>query len=600
MKIDVDGLIVLFPYEYIYPEQYRYMRELKKTLDAKGHCLLEMPSGTGKTVTLLSLVVAYMRSNPNVIEKLVYCSRTIPEIQKVGLAEFMNIRSRTSLFMALIIDVLSIQAMEELRHLMKQYMSQDETFDILAVALSARKNLCIHPEVSKNRFGKKVDGECLNLTATFKRARRQNDKSIACCDFFENFEMNGRESILPSGVYNLDDLKEYGKSKGWCPYFVARQAVQRAKIVVYSYHYLLDPKIAELVSKNLPKKSVIVFDEAHNIDNVCIEAMSVTLTKRTMDKCQENLKTLNRIVNNVKETNVDQLKEEYERMVQGLKEAQQLRENDQILANPVLPDEILDEAVPGNIRSAEHFVQFLLRFFEYVKYRMRTHHVIVESSACFLKDIQSRMAIERKPLRFFAERLQSLMRTLELADLSDFGSLIHLSHFATLISTYAKGMLSVHFMHNFLTAQFPLRFTLLIEPFDDKAPTVHNPVLNFSCMDASIAIKPIFERFQSVIITSGTLSPLDMYPKILDFDPVIMESVPIKLARQCVLPVIVSRGNDQVTMTSKFEARDDAAIIRNYGNLLVDLSAAVPDGIVCFFTSYLYMENTVASWFEQV
>jgi predicted helicase len=25
----------------------------------KGHCLLEMPSGTGKTITILSLAVAY-------------------------------------------------------------------------------------------------------------------------------------------------------------------------------------------------------------------------------------------------------------------------------------------------------------------------------------------------------------------------------------------------------------------------------------------------------------------------------------------------------------------------------------------------------------
>lgn len=29
------------------------------------------------------------------------------------------------------------------------------------------------------------------------------------------------------------------------------------------------------------------------------------------------------------------------------------------------------------------------------------------------------------------------------------------------------------------------------------------PVLSHSCMDASLAIKPVFERFQSVIITSG-------------------------------------------------------------------------------------------------
>lgn len=42
------------------------------------------------------------------------------------------------------------------------------------------------------------------------------------------------------------------------------------------------------------------------------------------------------------------------------------------------------------------------------------------------------------------------------------------------------------------------------------------------------------------------------------------------------------------------------AVLRNYGNLLVEMSAVVPDGLVCFFVSYQYLENTVASWYEQV
>ncbi len=46
--------------------------------------------------------------------------------------------------------------------------------------------------------------------------------------------------------------------------FISSQ-ILHANIVVYSYHYLLDPKIADLVSKELAKKSVVVFDEAHNI-----------------------------------------------------------------------------------------------------------------------------------------------------------------------------------------------------------------------------------------------------------------------------------------------------------------------------------------------
>ena len=35
----MDGLPVIFPYDHVYPEQYAYMLELKRTLDAKvkGH-----------------------------------------------------------------------------------------------------------------------------------------------------------------------------------------------------------------------------------------------------------------------------------------------------------------------------------------------------------------------------------------------------------------------------------------------------------------------------------------------------------------------------------------------------------------------------------
>jgi DNA excision repair protein ERCC-2 len=61
MKLNLNGLLVHFQYDYIYPEQFSYMLELKRSLDAKGHCLLEMPSGTGKTISLLALIVAYMK-----------------------------------------------------------------------------------------------------------------------------------------------------------------------------------------------------------------------------------------------------------------------------------------------------------------------------------------------------------------------------------------------------------------------------------------------------------------------------------------------------------------------------------------------------------
>lgn len=42
--------------------------------------------------------------------------------------------------------------------------------------------------------------------------------------------------------------------------------------------------------------------------------------------------------------------------------------------------------------------------------------------------------------RFCAERLQSLLRTLEIADIADFSAVTLIANFATLVSTYSQGI----------------------------------------------------------------------------------------------------------------------------------------------------------------
>ena len=164
MKFKLEDITVFFPYEYIYPEQYRYMLELKRALDHRGHCLLEvrqsldyylqaidvtlrnyaqpvskiqhmmradaslnlqMPTGTGKTITLLSLITSFQLAHPEV-GKLIYCTRTVPEMEKVliELQELIDYRS-------------------------KYFLGPGEMApEILALGLSSRKNLCIHPKVA--------------------------------------------------------------------------------------------------------------------------------------------------------------------------------------------------------------------------------------------------------------------------------------------------------------------------------------------------------------------------------------------------------------------------------------------------------------------
>ena len=180
MKFQIEDVTVYFPYDNIYPEQYSYMVELKRALDAKGHALLEMPTGTGKTIALLSLITSYGLSKPSNPIKLLYCTRTVHEMEKT-LAE------------------LRVLHQYQLRHL-------GPAARILALGLSSRKNLCINPAVVSAENRDSVDAGCRKLTASWVRALSIENPNLPTCPFFENYEKAASEAVLPPGVYTLQVL----------------------------------------------------------------------------------------------------------------------------------------------------------------------------------------------------------------------------------------------------------------------------------------------------------------------------------------------------------------------------------------------------------
>jgi len=478
--------------------------------------------------------------------------------------------------------------MEELKRVMdhRKQLLGDDAPSILGVCLSSRRNMCIHPEVVANSDREQVDAMCRKKTAPWVRQQADTDPSdsnieeFGLCSFYEKYSAQGSDLPLHEGIFNVDDMQALGREKGWCPYFVTRHVLSFANVIVYNYQYMLDPKVSNMVSNEISRDSIIVFDEAHNIDNVCIEALSVNFNSRSLDRALRNTETLGGMVRDLERSDKARLTAEYERLVRGLSETLDV---DDALSNPIhLPEEILNEAIPGTIRQAGHFVQMLGSVTKYLMERMKVSQVEKETPSIFLQKISQTLTLETKPFQFFYSRLSSLMRTLKIIDLEEFIPISQVSDFLTLVSTpkYKDG------------------FMLILEPYDPRTPEFRDPILQFACLDASLAIKPVLDRFQSVIITSGTLSPIDLYPKLLNFKPIVAESLCMSIIRPCICPMIVTRGSDQTPITSAYSARNDKSVIINYGSLLVELARNVPDGIVCFFTSYEYLENVVSEWFK--
>lgn len=99
--------------------------------------------------------------------------------------------------------------------------------------------------------------------------------------------------------------------------------------------------------------------------------------------------------------------------------------------------------------------------------------------------------------------------------MEEFGGLNLVTNLATLVSTYFKG------------------FTVIIEPYPSDQ-LIFDPILQFYCLDASLATQPVFNKFRNVVLTSGTISPMEIYPKILNFRPKLIRAFNISLPRNAI------------------------------------------------------------------
>lgn len=161
----------------------------------------------------------------------------------------------------------------------------------LGVALSARRNLCVHPQVSRESDRDKIDEKCRKLTAPWVRRKEgalggeghkpaldledlDQDSDCKLCPWYERLDRDWAPDCIPADVYTVDELKRYGMTgknpisieetsnptnflqemangsskpqQKFCPYFAARRLANVANILILNYQYVLDPRVAQV------------------------------------------------------------------------------------------------------------------------------------------------------------------------------------------------------------------------------------------------------------------------------------------------------------------------------------------------------------------
>ena len=76
----------------------------------------------------------------------------------------------------------------------------------------------------------------------------------------------------------------FGAEHKTCPFFLSRESQTNADVLLVPYNYLVDAK--SRVAQNIAVSgSIIIFDEAHNLEKSCEEAASFELTGLRLGQC---------------------------------------------------------------------------------------------------------------------------------------------------------------------------------------------------------------------------------------------------------------------------------------------------------------------------
>ncbi|GIQ83186.1 hypothetical protein KIPB_004463, partial [Kipferlia bialata] len=255
------------------------------------------------------------------------------------------------------------------------------------------------------------------------------------CSHFERYLPRSAAKI-PPGLYTLDRLRMMAQVDGHavlCPYFYARRAVSEASVVVCSYSYILDPKVQASIHASLSSDCVVVFDEAHNVEQAALDAMSYHITRSTLAAARKDLAKLqsavekHRLSGDVARalsslsfdvatqetldaediTRLADLVVHHSRLVQHVPTAQQLN-----TARQTEGQGGRDPSFPGSIAMAGHFLSVLRACLHALRVTIRNTPSmagatpVLDHPRVFLTRLVAEAAVDPACLSYLVDRLQ--------------------------------------------------------------------------------------------------------------------------------------------------------------------------------------------------
>lgn len=545
---------VFFPFQP-YDCQREYVDKVIEALSNKQHAILESPTGTGKTLSLLCSSLAWL--------------------QKSGEKSVIYYTSRTHMQLA--------QAARE--------MKRTAYARVPAIVIGSRNQMCLNDDVKSQSGDHLINRACRNAIA--KNA----------CSYYSNYEQK-LEVMHSEEVHDIEDMLKFGRSHQCCPYYASKKIAEtKASIVFMPYNYLLESSHRKKGLLRL-ENSVIIFDEAHNIESALKDSVSGSFTQHCLKTVQESCKNLpekiqsalNSVKHGLSRTGYDPEEKNI-----GSKSKNRERKEDKINIIEELAEKLTNDKLEKVRKCSEELGK-------------KIHHHVMSKSLCSIEllfDILRMAGVQYSSSSYLITTLDSMASFWSVAGVMNPALVArHVSAITSLnnvISLFFPGenlSLTQQSRHEEKLTQY---YTAFLQGIYEESIAVrqstnlNNWELSVWCLHPAIGLKKIIDENcingpRSMIVTSGTLAPMAPIERDLETTFKVIKSFDHIISDEQLKIMVLGKSPNSYSLDSHFEAtqKDEYAI--ELGKTFIPLFKVLPFGTLIFFQSYPLMNKVISYW----
>ncbi|KAL5848005.1 hypothetical protein ACOSQ3_011529 [Xanthoceras sorbifolium] len=562
----VGGIQVEFPYQP-YGSQLAFMCRVISTLDRAqrdGHChaLLESPTGTGKSLSLLCSALAWQNnfmlknqyanlppSKPNpeaMTDPLAFGGGFVPESQPSSIPPSLNTetaqpaaannknqkkKTAPTIFYA-------SRTHSQISQVISEY--RKTAYRVPMSVLASRKHYCTNRHV---RGKDNVDEECKLLVG---------NRDVGCPEFKNVHRVKGHPSLQKGGcheVHDIEDLVKVGQVVRGCSYYAACSMADDAQLVFCPYNYIINPVIRGAMEVDI-KGAIVILDEAHNIEDIARDSGSFDVEEDVLTKLQMELGPLCSV-------------------------------------NPMI------------YQPLSEMTQDLLAWIERRKATLEKrefqHYISCWTGDKALKELQEANIWQQ----CFPILLECATKAIRVATDTE-AEVPHLSGMAVTILEGLFAALTYFFSRK---GSHVFDYQLAIQRYikRDAKTSVGNwtHTLSLWCLNPAVVFGDIAQLSLSVILTSGTLSPVNSFSSELGVQfGTCLEAPHVIDVESQVWAAAISTGPGNYPLNASYKTADGFAFQDSLGKSLEEICNVVPGGSLVFFPSYKLMEKLCNRWRE--